>query len=245
MELSADLRTSIEGLYQTFSVYPLPRYHNPCLHCHTVEQEAKLHSLPLRDLGAAELRDYMADALLVWGGVTDFKYFLPRMYELYLTVPDPETPMGPPETMLNKFRYAQWRTWPAKEQSAVEIFLHALWAQVLTDPPRPGWGTDCVENWLCAIAQAEDDLTPYLSQWIDDERPSASFALSSMLLSSAVVRPGTRGRNGFWDGRDEQYAQVQCWIKTPAVLQKLQRARETSIGSPAESEFEAAVQILA
>ena len=243
MELQAELRASIESLYETFSAYPLPRFTDPCLHCHTVEDEAKLHSMPLRDLGVAELRDYIADALLVWGGVTDFKHFLPRIYELYVTVPDPAMELLDPEMILSKFRYGQWRTWPLPEQLAVEAFLHALWGEILGTPPPADCFTD-VESWLCAIAQAEDDLTPYLNQWINDQRLSASFALSSMLLSSAVARSGSTGRNAFWEDRGEQYAQVQHWIKTPAVFEKLERAHAASHGAPSESEFEAAMQIL-
>jgi hypothetical protein len=243
MMLQPELIASIELLYQTFAAYPLPKYTDPCLHCHAIEDEAKLHSMPLRDLGVNELRDYIADALLVWGSVAEFKHFLPRIFELYVTVPDPASELIDPEMILSKFRYGQWRTWPVHEQVAVETLLHALWAEILNDPDQADCFTD-LESWLCAIAQAEDDLTPYLNQWVSDERPSASFALSSMLLASAVVRSGSTGRNAFWKDRDEQYAQVQRWVKTPAVLQKLQRARISSEGSPSENELEAAVQIL-
>jgi hypothetical protein len=243
MELHPGLKASIDCLYQTFSAYLLPDYTDPCLHCHTIEDDSKLRSKPLHDLGVEELRDYIADALLVWGSVSDFKHFLPRIFELYVTVPDPASELIDPEMILSKFRYGQWRTWPHPEQLAIESFLQALWAQILNDPPQAGCFTD-VESWLCAIAQAEDDLTPYLNQWIHNQNPSASFALSSMLLSSAVVRPGSTGRNAFWEDRDKQYVQVQDWIKTPDVLRKLEAARTTAPDSSSESEFEAAIQIL-
>jgi hypothetical protein len=67
MECSVTLRNAIEGLYTAFSDYPLPKFTDPCLHCHSLEDEAKLRSAPLREIDSDHLRDYAVDALLVWG----------------------------------------------------------------------------------------------------------------------------------------------------------------------------------
>ena len=83
METVPNLQSAIERLYKVFSAHPCPVYTDPCLHCHTVEDDAKLRTRPLRQLSAGELNDYVSDALLVWGGVDDFKHFLPRILELY------------------------------------------------------------------------------------------------------------------------------------------------------------------
>lgn len=243
MEMTPELRASVEGLYETFSMYSLPKYTDPCLHCHTVEDEAKLHSLPLRQLGVAELRDYAADALSVWGGVNDFKHFLPRIFELLVTLTDPALDLTDPEILFSKFKSGDWQSWPASEQVAVRTFLHALWAEVLNHPPEADSFTD-VESWLCSIAQAEDDLSPYLTQWIEDPRSSASFALSSLLLGSGVARSNSAGRNAFWENREDQYVQVQTWTKTSEVFHKLRNARIKSDSSISASEFEAALGVI-
>jgi hypothetical protein len=227
------LNIAIQGLYEAFSRYPLRQFTDPCLHCHTLEDEAQLHLLPLRQLGAAELRKFAEDALLVWGEVSDFKHFLPRVFELYFDLENPAFEFTDPEILFSKFRHGDWLTWPAPEQNAVRTFLHAVWAEVLTDPPPIESFTD-VQSWLCSIAQAEDDLKPYLVQWTEDPSESSSLALSWMLLSDA-------GRSPFWDRRDDQYDQVQQWKKSPPVAEKLMQSRDLAASETVKNEFEAAL----
>lgn len=220
---SPALRDAIERLYELFAKYPLPVDTNPCPCCHTSDDEASLHARPLRDIKAEQLRKYADDALLVWGDVNVFKHFLPRVFELVVTVPDAAYEFADPEIVFSKFRHGRWRTWPREEQAAVERFLHAVWEEVLDNPPPEDSFTD-TESWLCSIGQCEDDLSPYLDQWMGDESLSSCLALSSLLLSSAVARTGDSGRNAFWDGHDAQYAQLKTWARSTAVAQKLRLA---------------------
>lgn len=68
---NGELADSVEGLYKAFAEYPLPAYTDPCLHCHTMDDEAKLRSKPLRELGLDELRDY-AIMLFLSGETTGY-----------------------------------------------------------------------------------------------------------------------------------------------------------------------------
>ena len=233
MENLPSLRVTIDGLYEAFSSYPLRDFTDPCLHCHTLEDEAELRSSPLRQLSAADLEDYAADALTVWGGVDDFKHFLPRIFDLYFSEGEPQFQFLDPEILFSKLRHSQWLTWKTQEQSAVRQLLQSLWHEILGDPPPSSSFTD-VQGWLCSIAQAEDDLNPYLKAWLEDRRTSASFALSSMLLSDA-------GRNAFWDGRESQYAQLQNWRSSQGVITKLEDALASVESVSAKNEFAAAL----
>jgi hypothetical protein len=239
MKVSSELQSAIDGLYEVFSRYPLPEFTDPCLHCHTLEDEAKLHAKPLRELGEENLRDYMCDALSTWGDVDTFKHLLPRLFELYVSTPNANYKLIDPEIMFNKLRYGKWRTWSSEEQAAVECFLYAVWKQILDDPPLE-LQIDDMEAWLCTIAQCEDDLDPYLNKWIEDNRVSANLALSSLLLTSAVVQAQDRGRNAFWETRDEQYAQLKHWARSEAVAKKLLTAEIECNDPELASEFAAA-----
>lgn len=237
------LRDAIERLYEQFAKYPLPIDTNPCPCCHTSEDEALLHARPLRDLHAEQLRTYAGDALLVWGDVNVFKHFLPRIFELVVTMPNAAYELDDPEIVFSKFRHGKWRTWPKEEQAAVERFLHAAWQEVLNNPPSEDSLTD-MESWLCSIGQCEDDLSPYLDQWMGDESLSACLELSSLLLSSAVARTGDRGRNVFWNGRDAQYAQLKAWATSPAVVEKLRLAEARWSNNDTASTFAMARSIV-
>ena len=233
MEKHPDVQMAIEGLYQAFSAYHSPAYTDPCLHCHTLEEEAKLRSVPLRQLRVADLDSYANDALLVWGSVDHFKHFLPRIFDLYFSMSEPTFEFLDPEILFSKFRHGHWRTWTMQEQTAVRELLRAIWDQVLDDPP-PSSSFNDVQSWLCSIAQAEDDLAPYLQAWVENRKMSASFALSSMLLTNAE-------RNPFRDGRETQYSQLQAWLKSLPVVTKLKRALTLAEGTPATLKFEAAL----
>jgi len=175
---------------------------------------------------------------MVWGDSDCYKHFLPRIFELIVT--NGERYKSPDrEFVLSILHYGEWRTWPEAEQRAIEAFLRAVWETVLRDPQREERCRD-IESWICAISQPEDDLRPYLRQWENDESHPACFALSGFLLNSAITRSKKQGRNEFWADRDTQYVQLQNWVKSDAVREKLTRA---SVRWPEVDEFKAAISI--
>ena len=239
MAYADKLDQAIEGLYTAFEGYRLPKHTNPCPCCHSAEDELILQAQPLRELDPDHLWKYSMDALLVWGDEAVFKHFLPRIFELLATLPDPSLQLIDQEIMFRKFRHGNWRAWPDEEQAAVEGYLHSVWHEVLGDPPAEERYSD-LESWICSIGQCEDYLSSYLHEWIEDERQSASLALSCLLLTSAVARTSRNGRNAFWSGRDDQYAQLQKWVKSPAVIEKLRNAAVRCTDSTLAEEFAAA-----
>ena len=179
------IRDAVEGLYDAFSGYELREFTDPCMHCHTLEDEAKIHARPLRELTKDDLREYAVDALLVWGDERDFKHFLPRICELFCSCELYADEVGKgyflydPHVLFTKFRHGDWRAWPAAEQEAVTRFLNAIWRWFLSDPPDEGRNSEPFQNaedMVCSIAQCEDDLSHYLAEWVEDKRLSSSIA---------------------------------------------------------------------
>jgi hypothetical protein len=238
------LEHAIEGLYAAFAAYPLPEDTMPCDGCHTHVANDLLHAAPLRELQWEHLADYSTDALLVWGDLNCYKHFLPRIFELLLTASDWRKHTPTPEMVFLRFTYGEWRSWPDAEQAAVRTMLDAIWETILSNPPL-GLYID-VEQWLCCISQCEADLGPYLDRWMNDERLSSAWALSSLILGSTIAYTGKEHeppvwdgeesreriqewfnqpqRGAFWKGCDTQYAQLQRWARSPAALDKLNRA---------------------
>jgi hypothetical protein len=195
-----------------------------------------LYAKPLRELEVTHLSGYSADALLTWDVVEGFKHFLPRLFELLVTSEDAHGDLSLHEILFSKFRHGRWRSWPPDEQAAVEKFMHAVWGAVLGDPPPTDSFVD-VECWLCSFGQCEDDLSPYLRQWIADDRISACAALSGFLLSSSILLGNDSNRDAFWDERDAQYRQLKEWAKSPEVNDKLRAAEIRWRGSELANEF--------
>lgn len=254
------LEDAIEGLYAAFAAYPLPEDTMPCDGCHTHVANDLLHAAPLRELQWEHLADYSTDALLVWGDLDCYKHFLPRIFELLLTASDWKKHTPLPEMVFLRFEYGEWRSWPDIEQAAVKTMLDAIWETIRSNPPL-GVYID-VEQWLCCISMCEADLRPYLERWMNDERLSSAWALSSLILGSTIAYTGTDHeapvwegeesrarieewfrlpqRGAFWKHCDVQYKQLQVWVRSPLAIEKLHRAEISCGQSEMEREFRAA-----
>src|SRR5215475_3349421 len=110
----------INQLYSVFGAYPRPHDFAACECCMSADEKSVLLTKPLRELTADELTEYAADAFLTVGELLDFKYFLPRIFELAMhdefLWPDAEVVMG-------KLSLAQWLEWPLEEQAVVSQLL--------------------------------------------------------------------------------------------------------------------------
>jgi hypothetical protein len=241
---SPRLLASVERLYETFSAYPLPRNTDPCPCCHNAEHDAILRSKPLRNLEPEGLRAYAFDAILTWGNETTFKHFLPRLFEVFVTISDPSLNFANPEILFSKFRHANWQTWADSEQVAVRDFLRSLWDDALRFDFRYDNDFEDTESCLCSVAQAEEDLMPYLDQWIETQTLEACLTLSGLILQSAVTLKRNAGRNNFWNGRDAQYQQLKNWVFSAAVAEKLERAALQWANTSSHDEFVAARTML-
>jgi hypothetical protein len=235
---------AVEGLYVAFAVYPLPDWTGPCLHCHSADEERQLHESPLRKLSAEQLRAYAGDALLVWGDEPIFKHFLPRLAEIFVTASQPSLELQDPEILLSKFRHGNWLTWPPEEQAATRAFLLALWRAVLAGPPPIDEHWLDMESWLCSIAQAEDDLNPYLQVWLAEMDGMAGVALGQFICDSGVAHRQETGRNPYWKDREAPYKQVRAWIRSEAVRMKLMEAEARISEAEGKGQVQAALSEL-
>lgn len=92
----------------------------PC--CVDDTHKRQLSAAPLRELTEEQLDTYTWKAMATWGGVDDFKHFLPRIFELTAL-----SDFAADLTIFSKLKYAEWDKWAAEEKEAVVTFLIALW----------------------------------------------------------------------------------------------------------------------
>lgn len=235
------LQDAIQELYRVFAAYPMPQNTDPCPCCHTAADVEQLKSRPLRELGATELSQYAFDGLLTWGDDKLFRHLLPRLYEL-MVFPEGDPLYVDPEILLSKLRHGRWQDWPETDQNAVRLFLRSL-LRARLGHPNPDAYTEDIESWICAIAQAEDDLGPYLAQWEADDRLEAAEALASLLLCTSVATPFSNAGDAFWKSRDPQYQQLKRWVRSGEPAGLLIRAM-ASADETARAELEAALSML-
>lgn len=109
---------------------------------------------PRRDLTAEQLWRYITGAYLTVGGDRDFRYLMPRIFELAALasqkVPDREI-------VLSKLAHARWLTWPVAEQKAIRVFIDAWLDETIEQDISQidaGWFGSQTDSLLCGIAQS-------------------------------------------------------------------------------------------
>lgn len=162
-----ELEAAIEGLYDAFEA-PKPRYIDRCPCCGD-RKVVRNPEKALRDLTVDDLDAYAIAIFSTVGGVIDFKYYLPRMFELAAV----DTSMSvAPSTLLGHLTRGEWRSWQKSEQVAVEAFVKAWFLSTLDGRPEYS-GQEVMgdaENLLCAFPEAGLELEPYFQMLRADQR---------------------------------------------------------------------------
>jgi hypothetical protein len=208
---NSELTAAIEQLYTVFANYRPSAIPQFCSHCVTAEEDALLRSRPLRELTGKELARYSWKALSTWGTVEQFKYLLPRLFELISTESWPDCP----QVLFLKPRRGGFVSWPDDEREAVLQFCEALWLQSLSHHPVmdtiPAFPS--ISDCLCSIAQIVDDLRPMLQAWEHDRSYTATMNLLGFADENAsTLREQRRLTDAFWGDRAEQMQQVADWF---------------------------------
>lgn len=209
--LSNELRESIERLYAVFAPYQAliaPKY---CSHCVKDEEDQVLRSKPLRELSGKELARYSFKAMTTWGSQEQFKYLLPRLFELVVIEPYPYNP----EILFKKPRYGGFPTWPEEERETLQQFCYELWRYTLTQHPihqvLPSFPS--IDDCLCSVAQVVDDLRPILNVWECEKSEAATRHLLDLADENASdLRERKKLSNAFWNERQSQMQQAVEWF---------------------------------
>jgi hypothetical protein len=201
------LRATVEQLYSAFEPYKLRSSTGACPCCHSAEEERLVHQAPLRRLTPDALSGFAGDSLMTWGDVVDLKHFLPRLFEILAFDRFDHDPGM--ETLVGALTRGDWNDWPVDERDAVRAFLRAFW-----DDQLNRWPSDHdIDTVLTSIAQAEDDLTPYLDGWAAANGRAPVLHLAEFLLDNiGRAAGGDRLWNAFFGNRPDQEAQVRTWL---------------------------------
>ncbi len=117
---------TIQHLYSTFGQYSTAGMHYCPCGCINEQDVVRLNSKNLNDLQVDDLASYHGSALYTWGDVQHYKYYLPRILELYATQ---RFSLIGLDDVYTKLAYARWEEWPYDEQRAIKDFVLADWMQ--------------------------------------------------------------------------------------------------------------------
>jgi len=190
------LLDSIETLYRVFVNYSAEDMFG-CPHCVTAEHIQRTQAKPLRELTGEDLSHYAFNAITTMGTEDNFRFFLPRLLELFAL----EGGIGryDAEPVIGKLPYTHWERWDRIEREAIMNFFHALLREVFEKEFIIEMGSDkslrnqweslgwAIYEPLTIIERAEIDLVPFLTEWLESTSPFAVYRLAAFLLNDDLI----------------------------------------------------------
>jgi hypothetical protein len=238
-----ELQQSIASLYEIFSRYPRPSSIECCpCGCTKPDATAKLVSLPLKELSAADLEDYAFSALTTQGSLDDFRYLLPRLLEVIS-----KESLGYPEITFGKLAYAKWADWPSDEVDAIKSYLRSLWQAALTNFPlsesMPTFMD--IESLTCSIVITGESLGSYLHSWSETTNTEADEHLIQFVtMCGSDFSGGQTLHEAYWEDSTTQADELRQWLLAPETIKRIAQATHLLRDDGYEHLFEPAFTIL-
>ena len=208
---------SVRELYRVFKPFRVRRHPEGCPCCVSDADKRRLFSKPLEELTADDLARFAWSALLTWGSVEDLKHFLPRLMEL---IAINECAPLEREVLLGTLRLAEWKAWPERERDALVEFLNAAWFDCLSSQGGSVW----LDELLCGLGRAVDNLRPYLERWSECRlRTAYEHLVQYVDENQARLLKRRHLANSFWSNAEPQMLQVVEWLLSPKTSEGLER----------------------
>lgn len=199
----AKLAAAVEKLYEVFSAPPPPAIEGcPC--CIDTRGVDVLLRTRLKELSGHALWRYISGAYLTVGGDCDFRYLLPRIFELAAFSPSeiPDT-----EIVLGKLERARWARWETIEKEAICQFVDAWFDYAIEQDLRDaaeGWIVSSqAESVLCGAAYAGMPLSGWLTRLLEPR--------SAPLLADLIERY-PHGMSPFWEDVPSGFEQLSTLL---------------------------------
>jgi hypothetical protein len=219
----------IENVYTVFDDCPQPERVAGCPHCRPPDVDCALLRTPARLLDADTLEPYLFSAITTWGTAEDFRYFTPRILALAVTEHITTVDL---EIVLGKLHLAGWSRWPPEQRGAVAALLDHYWTLSLAAYPGPR----PIDEVLCALGNAVDDLQPLLDRWSSLSTESAGLHLRDFVRDAiTAARTNSRLPNAFWKSRSAQQNQVLRWLLSPDLRRRVEEAFYLAGGTAADA----------
>lgn len=221
--MTEELKNAVAGLHHAFANEPRPTKVIGCTNCCIDEtQLARLVEIPREQLTAEELSAYSSNVPDTVGTEADFKYFLPRIFEL---VAGGELQRIGAGWEIRRLKYTAWTSSPPEQVQAIRAYLMAWWLEALSEK---GTGED---EHLVYIGEIEPvtEFRRYLDVWLQAGKP-ALLQLAEFILEN--ITQLALGRK--WDAfaTDESVTAHYRWLCSGPPARALEQAHDDDPSAP-------------
>ena len=212
------LKISIEKLYDIFAKYQgLSKLEGSPLYDDLETWNKQLRSKKLRELTDDDLSLFAGKVILTWGDENDYRFYLPRILELTAELKTPYEIW----TLYSRLEDANWKTWNADEQTAINDFTIELWNNLLiNNSEKAEWE---FKDYFHSIAYFYPDFTEILKVW----ETNHSFASIKHLTNYIFEERQNLFDNNYIDSREKNtknIEQFKTWLTSDNILKKIEKA---------------------
>lgn len=216
--MTDNLKISIEKLYDIFAKYQgLSKLEGSPLYDDLENWNKQLRSKKLRKLTDEDLSLFAGKVILTWGDKNDYRFYLPRILELTAELKTPYDIW----TLYSRLEDANWKTWNADEQSAINDFTIELWNNLLIDnSEKAEWE---FKDYFHSIAYFYPDFTEILKIW----EINNSFASIKHLTNYIFEERQHLFDNNYIDSIEKNtknIEQFKTWLTSDNILKKIEKA---------------------
>jgi hypothetical protein len=124
------------------------------------------------------------------------------------------------EVLFRKLRLGGWTSWPPRERESVELFMNAVWDDCLVSEAGTVW----VDELLCGLGNAFDDLYPFLTTWETCRLATGYSHLIGFIDSnSRTLLKRKHLDNAFWSDAAAQMSEVVDWLANQETVRSLEQ----------------------
>jgi hypothetical protein len=211
------LKISIEKLYDIFAKYQgLSKLEGSPLYDDLETWNKQLRSKKLRELTDEDLSLFAGKVILTWGDENDYRFYLPRILELTAELKTPYDIW----TLYSRLEDANWKTWKADEQAAINEFTIELWNNLLNDnSEKAEWE---FKDYFHSIAYFYHDFSEILKVW----ETNYSFASIKHLTNYIFEERQHLFDNNYIDSikkNTKNIEQFKTWLTSDNILKKIEK----------------------
>ncbi len=205
--MKTNLSIATENLYKIFKPYTIKgNLRDRSCDCCVSDDEIKtLLSKDLNELSEDEIGHFMRSAISTYGGIEDYKHFLPRIFELMQL---PKSEILDDFITFEKLNYSQWKTWKADEIEAIENYFMALWNETINNETSEFYKVKEVLSIMIKYVSLEKAL----SIWKEVDATNSIHYIVEAILGDFYL-----------EFNQEIVDDLMNWFSTEVILSKIEK----------------------
>ena len=205
------LKEIVDNAYEIFSKYRVSRPLEVCTDCcMKIEDEAKLASLPVRQIPLDLLTEYNDSAKPAKTSIEEVKHFLPRYLEL---ISEFNFPTHSTELSFSLLVPFDKNEWTETELELLDTFTKEFFKHCLSIYPIPSFN-DRIDTILIMFCRAEFDINSLLNVWEETDNLESVLHFKDLYFDGFNTKK-TKLSNSFDDGKLS--GMLVNWIESKKV----------------------------